>query len=152
MPYNDDYYMDDGDMRSDDDETVTSDYGRVSRQSSDPDDNSTSGLVTPALVRQASLGRRTKPSLMTIKSVDSLEKKGAPMKRKPMPSGAAMGAGAAGIGSAVLAARDGIAGPRKASFGNDNAYDPTSGRTSMDSEKDLHFRFGEGLEKDRRYV
>jgi hypothetical protein len=145
MPYNDDYYMDDRDLRSDDDETVTSDYGRRSRNS-DPDDNSTSGLVTPALVRQASLGRRTKPSLMTIKSVDSLEKKGAPVKRKPMPSG--LGPGAAGIGGAVLAARDGIAGPQKASFGNDT-YDPTSGRTSMDSEKDLHFRFGEGLEEKR---
>ena len=144
MPSHDDYYLDDGDMRSDDEETITSDYGRISR-GSDHDDNS--GLVTPALVRQASLGRRTKPSLMTIKSVDSLEKKGGPMKRKPMP-GAVVGAGAAGIGGAVLAARDGIAGPRKASFGHDNAYDPTSPKTSLDSEKDLHFRFGDDFEKE----
>ena len=147
MPSNDDYYMDDGDMRSDDDDTISSEYGRLSR-GSDHDDNS--GLVTPALVRQASLGRRTKPSLMTIKSVDTLEKKGAPMKRKPMPSGAAMGAGAAGIGSAVLAARNGIAGSQKGSFGDDKANDPTSSKNSMDSEKDLHFRFGDGLEKEGR--
>jgi hypothetical protein len=145
MPSHDDYYMDEGGMRSDDDETISSEYGRASR-GSDHDDSS--GLVTPALVRQASLGRRTKPSLMTIKSVDSVEKKGGPMKRKPMPSGVAMGAGAAGIGSAVLAARDGIAGPRKASYGNDNAYDPRLSNDSLDSEKDLNFRFGDGLEKE----
>ncbi|KAF2681367.1 hypothetical protein K458DRAFT_83944 [Lentithecium fluviatile CBS 122367] len=148
IPSNDDYYMEDGGMRSDDDETITSDNGRISR-GSDHDDNS--GLVTPALVRQASLGRRTKPSLMTIKSVDSLEKKGASVKRKPSPGDAAMVAGAAGIGSAVLAARDGIAGPRKGSFGNDNALDPTSSsKNSLDSEKDLNFRFVDEFEKEGR--
>jgi hypothetical protein len=140
IPSNDDYYLE-GDVRSDDDETITSDYGRTS-PGSEHDDNS--GLVTPALVRQASLGRRTKPSLMTIKSVESLEKKGAFAKRKPTPGDAAMGAGAAGIGNAVLAARDGIAGPRKGSFGNEKGFDTTSlSKNSLDSEKDLQFHFGD---------
>ncbi|KAF2271076.1 hypothetical protein CC78DRAFT_538759 [Lojkania enalia] len=95
-----DYYMADDGIRSDDEETVTSDYGRESRAS---DHDEMSGLVTPALVRQASLGRRTKPSLMTIKSVESL-----PTKRKPTPDSVSSGASAVGIGGATLAAKEGM--------------------------------------------
>ncbi|KAF2476355.1 uncharacterized protein BDR25DRAFT_349465 [Lindgomyces ingoldianus] len=131
---NDDFYLeDDGiqSIRSDDDETVTSDYGRDSR-GSDHDDRS--GLVQPALVRQASLGRRTKPSLMTIKSGDSLRDNGsannmpAPVKRKPI--GEAVGA--AGIGSAMLAAKEGISakttpGPPSSSLSSGTGlFDPSS--------------------------
>lgn len=80
FPTNNDYR--DDDLFSDDDETITSDRGTISP--TDPDDRR--GLVkeaSPALVRQASLGRRTKPSLMTIKSVDSMgDKKNGAMKGK----------------------------------------------------------------------
>lgn len=93
-----DYYMDDDGVRSDDDETITSDYGQFSPASSDHDDRS--GLVQPALVRQASLGRRTKPSIMTIKSVESL-----PVRRKPSPPESSS---AAAIGGAMLGAKEGI--------------------------------------------
>lgn len=73
--HQDDFYSND-DLFSDDDSTITSERGTISP--GDPDDRR--GLVqqSPALLRQASLGRRTKPSLMTIKSVDSLgDRKGA---------------------------------------------------------------------------
>src|SRR5690606_18104677 len=101
FPLNDDdYYLQDERVRSEDEETITSDYRGGSR-GSDHDDRSE--LVQPALVRQASLGRRTKPSLMTIKSVDSLgEKKPPSVKRKPIADGDATAGSAAGIGSAVL--------------------------------------------------
>lgn len=106
-----DYYVEDDGVRSEDEETVTSydekgDYEKESRLS-DHDDRSE--LVTPALVRQASLGRRTKPSLMTIRSVDSFGEKKGSTKKKAIAGDATM-AGAAGIGGAVLAARDGISG------------------------------------------
>jgi hypothetical protein len=110
FPANDDFYPDD-DLFSDDDETVTSDRGTISP--TEHDDRS--GLVTPspALLRQASLGRRTKPSLMTIKSVDSFgSKKDGAGQKKTEGLGAALG-----VGAAMLAARDGI----------------SSGRTSSDS-------------------
>ncbi|KAF1832735.1 hypothetical protein BDW02DRAFT_411422 [Decorospora gaudefroyi] len=100
---NDEFYQDD-ELFSDDDETITSDRGPTSP--ADPDDRS--GLVaqSPALLRQASLGRRTKPSLMTIKSVDSFgDKKGGANKKKT--DGVGAGAGAIGVGAAMLAARDG---------------------------------------------
>jgi hypothetical protein len=69
----DDFYRQDY-PQSDDDETITSDRGTMSPYS---DHNDESGLVkeSPALVRQASLGRRTKPSLMTIKSSDGISEK-----------------------------------------------------------------------------
>ncbi|KAF2751988.1 hypothetical protein M011DRAFT_394083 [Sporormia fimetaria CBS 119925] len=106
FPANDEYYKDGASLRSDDDETITSDNGRASRGS---DHDEKSELVQPALVRQASLGRRTKPSLMTIKSVDSLDRKKS-LKRKPTPPGAGKTVDTAAIGGAVLAARDGLAG------------------------------------------
>ncbi|KAF2643472.1 hypothetical protein P280DRAFT_253948 [Massarina eburnea CBS 473.64] len=139
MPYNDDYYMDmeDGGFRSEDEETITSYNGRDSR-ASDFDDNS--GLMTPALLRQASLGRRTKPSLMTIKSADSFGDKKGSVKRKPAP-GAEM-AGAAGIGGAALVARDGIPG------GGAVLFDPSSSEeNSLNSIRDLSSRYGDP-EKD----
>ncbi|KAF2110179.1 hypothetical protein BDV96DRAFT_651325 [Lophiotrema nucula] len=103
-----DYYLEEDDLRSDDDddddddddETITSDYGRLSPASSDHDDRS--GLVQPALVRQASLGRRTKPSIMTIKSVESL-----PVKRKPTPP-ESTNAAALGVSGAILGAKEGV--------------------------------------------
>lgn len=107
----DDFYPDD-DLLSDDDETITSERGTISP--SEHDDRS--GLVkqSPALVRQASLGRRTKPSLMTIKSVDSFGSAG-----KKRATGAAAGAGAVGVSGALLAARNGVASrPGRSSLSN----------------------------------
>jgi hypothetical protein len=91
---NDDFYTDE-DMFSDDDSTITSDRGAFSP--TEQDDRR--GLVqqSPALLRQASLGRRTKPSLMTIKSVDSLGKGAG----KSKPDGTRLVVGAMGIGSAA---------------------------------------------------
>lgn len=100
--HNDDFYLSD-DMLTDDDETITSDRGTASP--SEHDDRS--GLVkqSPALVRQASLGRRTKPSLMTIKSVDSFgDKRGGASRNKVI--GVGVGAGAMATGG--VAARDGV--------------------------------------------
>jgi len=96
--HNDDFYQND-DLMSDDDSTITSDRGTISPMEQDD----RRGLVqqSPALVRQASLGRRTKPSLMTIKSVDSLgERKGT---GKPKSEGARAALG--GAGGAMLGAR-----------------------------------------------
>ncbi|KAF1975497.1 hypothetical protein BU23DRAFT_458537 [Bimuria novae-zelandiae CBS 107.79] len=130
IPANEDLYYEDPYVRSDDEDTITSDYGQESR-ASDHDDRS--GLVTPALVRQASLGRRTKPSLMTIKSVDSSS-----IKRKPSPDDKE---GEAGIGGTVLAAREGLGG------GNGPArlreLSPVDG--SLDSPTDPSYR---DFEKD----
>jgi hypothetical protein len=91
---NDDFYADE-DMFSDDDSTITSDRGTFSP--TEQDDRR--GLVqqSPALLRQASLGRRTKPSLMTIKSVDSFGKGAG----KPKLDGTRLAAGGMGIGSAA---------------------------------------------------
>ncbi|CAI6337743.1 unnamed protein product [Periconia digitata] len=119
MPYNDDYYVEDAGFRSEDDETITSEYGRESRASSHDD---SSGLMTPALLRQASLGRRTKPSLMTIKSVDS----GVPVKRKPSADSEEMPE----IPAAVLAARGGYPG------GGSVLFDPSSEENSFNTLRD----------------
>lgn len=100
MPANDDLYYEDPFVRSDDEETITSDHGAIS-PGSDHDDRS--GLVTPAIVRQASLGRRTKPSMMTIRSVENPA-----AKRKPSPPEEKEWEG--GIAGAALAAKDGISG------------------------------------------
>lgn len=88
----DDYYQ--RSYPSDDDETVASDRGTMSPAS---DHNDESGLVreSPALVRQASLGRRTKPSLTTIKSVDSTNE-GKSENSKPSMAGAGISAVGAG--------------------------------------------------------
>ncbi|KAF1958962.1 hypothetical protein CC80DRAFT_546278 [Byssothecium circinans] len=138
MPYNEDFYLEDGGFRSEDEETITSDYERESR-ASDHDDSS--GLVTPALLRQASLGRRTKPSLMTIKSADNFGDKKPSVKRKPAPGEADM-TGAAGIGSAALAARDGLP------SGDTGYLEPSSPEEmSTNSMRDLNSRFGDP-EKD----
>ncbi|KAF3045543.1 hypothetical protein E8E12_009549 [Didymella heteroderae] len=96
----DDFYRRDY-PHSDDDETITSDRGTMSPTS---DHNDESGLVkeSPALVRQASLGRRTKPSLMTIKSVDNISEKKSGYPKKAM---AGAGVGAAGAGG-YFTARD----------------------------------------------
>ncbi|KAH7078374.1 hypothetical protein FB567DRAFT_450244 [Paraphoma chrysanthemicola] len=94
---NDDYYPND-DYASDDESTITSERGTISP--SDPDDRRILVQQSPALVRQASLGRRTKPSLMTIKSVDSLDNKKGAGKMKA-------GVGAAALGGAMLAASHG---------------------------------------------
>lgn len=97
----DDFYPNDYPLSDDDDDTITSDRGTMS-PASDHDDQS--GLVkeAPALVRQASLGRRTKPSLTTIKSVENVNEKKAENSRKAM---AGPGVSAAGIGG-IFAARD----------------------------------------------
>jgi hypothetical protein len=99
FPTNDDFYANE-DLFSDDDSTITSDRGTISP--GDQDDRR--GLVqqSPALLRQASLGRRTKPSLMTIKSVDSFgDKKGAGRQKG---DGTRSAAGAAAIGAAGMRA------------------------------------------------
>lgn len=129
----DDYYLEDDYLQSDDDETITSDYGRTSR-GSDHDDRSE--LVQPALVRQASLGRRTKPSLMTIKSVDSLGDKKGSLKRKPIPD-----MGAAGIGGAMLAARDGISGRESPVLRNPPPVYTSSSSDSLNSSRNVKSRF-----------
>ncbi|KAF1934107.1 uncharacterized protein M421DRAFT_51285 [Didymella exigua CBS 183.55] len=98
--HGDDFYQRDY-PQSDDDETILSDRGTMSPAS---DHNDESGLVkeSPTLVRQASLGRRTKPSLMTIKSVDGInEKKNGNIKK--IVAGASIGAAGAG---GFFAARD----------------------------------------------
>ncbi|CAI9633248.1 unnamed protein product [Alternaria burnsii] len=104
FPTDDKAFYPDDDLYSDDGETITSDRGTISPTPTDHDDRS--GLVqqSPALVRQASLGRRTKPSLMTIKSIDSFgnKKNGADAKK----DGVGIGLGAMGLGAAALA-RDG---------------------------------------------
>jgi hypothetical protein len=93
----DDFYSND-DLFSDDDSTITSERGTISP---DPDDRRSLVQQSPALLRQASLGRRTKPSLMTIKSVDSLGERKAGGKSKA--DGTKAGAGTLGIGGPMLA-------------------------------------------------
>ncbi|OAL56817.1 hypothetical protein IQ07DRAFT_607117 [Pyrenochaeta sp. DS3sAY3a] len=137
----DDFYPDDD--LSDDDETITSERGTISP--SDPDDRR--GLVKeqPALVRQASLGRRTKPSLMTIKSVDSFgEKRNGAAKKKTEE--AALGAGAIGVGATMLAARTGKSSDsRTSTLRSGTAYmDPSSSSSSdsLDTIKNLKSKAG----------
>ncbi|KAF2709591.1 hypothetical protein K504DRAFT_277822 [Pleomassaria siparia CBS 279.74] len=152
MPNSDDYYLEDDDLRSDDDEddddddddeTITSDYERNSR-ASDHDDRSE--LVQSSLLRQASLGRRTRPSLMTITSTENLgDKKGSTTKRKLTPPEAGAGAAAAGIGGAVLAARDGVSAwepppplPQNAAFGDGSGFYNSSSSESLRSLRNLN--------------
>lgn len=125
----DDFYANDY-PQSDDDETITSDRGTMS-PASDHDDQS--GLVKepPPLVRQASLGRRTKPSLMTIKSVDSISEKKSNNGKKAM---AGAGVGAVGTGG-FFAARDATQGssPLRSSIlsSGTGLIDPSSSSSSI---------------------
>ncbi|KAF2021819.1 hypothetical protein BU24DRAFT_404776 [Aaosphaeria arxii CBS 175.79] len=162
----DNFYAADDGNRSDDEETITSDhekdyekdwekdFEKEDRSSRGSDHDDRSELVTPALVRQASLGRRTKPSLMTIRSVDSFGDKKVPsIKRKAVEDG---GVTAVGIGGAVLAARDGLAGrrsPPESSLSNGNALlDPSSSSNeSLASFQNMKLRGGTS-ESQRPFV
>ena len=106
FPSNNDGLYSDDDFFSDDDETITSHRGAITP--TDPHDRSGLVMQQPALVRQVSLGRRTKPSLMTIKSVDSFGSKGSAAKKKSDAAGVGTGVGASAIGAggAMLAARE----------------------------------------------
>lgn len=135
FPLNNDEFYNRDYPQSDDDETITSDRGTLS-PGSDHDDQS--GLVkSPDLVRQASLGRRQKPSLMTIKSVDNITEQRRAMIRA--------GAGAAVLGgtfaqrdaaqgsplrSSILSTGTGIIDPSSSSssnsFNTSRNTDPTS--------------------------
>ncbi|KAL6712498.1 hypothetical protein ACN47E_000375 [Coniothyrium glycines] len=135
-----DFYHDDG-MLTDDDVTITSDRGTASP--GEQDDRS--GLVKqpPALVRQASLGRRTKPSLMTIKSVDGFgDKKGGASKKKG--AGIGTGLGVAGAGGAMFAARDGVSSSLRGSaltFGT-GSLDASSSSDSVNTLKNAKSKAG----------
>lgn len=126
----DNFYPDDGNL-TDDDATITSDRGTASPIGSDDQRN----LVkqSPALFRQASLGRRTKPSLMTIKTVESSNEKKGGMSKKA--SGSALGAGAIGFGSAMLGARDGVSlSPQGSALSSGTGLiDPSSSSSSSES-------------------
>lgn len=139
FPSKDDGYYDDS--RSDDDDvTVVSDNGRRST-ASDHDDKS--GLVQSTLVRQASLGRRTKPSLTTIKSSDNLDNRTPSLKRKAIPEGEETSARAA-VGDAVLAARDGLAGRPTLSSQTSVLLDPSSSsEESLTTKRDARTRLAD---------
>lgn len=135
----DDFYPEDDLSDDDDDETITSDRGTISP--TDHDDRS--GLVKeqPTLVRQASLGRRTKPSLMTIKSVDSFGSKGSGGKKKTE----GFSAGAIGAGGAALAATRGLSpGLRNSPLGNGNGFmeSSSSSSESVDTIQNLKSKVG----------
>jgi hypothetical protein len=99
FPSHRDFFPND-DLMSDDDSIITSDRGTISPFEQDDG----RGLVQqPALVRQASLGRRTKPSLMTIKSVDSLGERKGTSKNKS--EGTRAVTGAMGIGGAMSSSK-----------------------------------------------
>lgn len=93
FPSHRDSYYENEDLYSDDDSTMTSDRGTISP--AEPDDRRSLVQQSPALLRQASMGRRTKPSLMTIKSVDNLG--------KGKPEGSRNGAGMVAAGGAASA-------------------------------------------------
>jgi hypothetical protein len=124
FPSNGDAFYPDDDPFSDEEGTIDSNTDTYSII--DQDDQR--GLVqqSPALVRQASLGRRTKPSLMTIRSIDSsADKKNASNKMKTDASGI----GAMGLGAAAFAARDGSSSGRTRS--------PLSREASLESTSTL---------------
>lgn len=128
FPSNADDFYSDNYPQSDDDETTTSDRGTLS-PTSDHDDQR--GLVKgpPTLVRQASLGRRTKPSLMTIKSVDGVGERKSSNGRRTM-AGAGVGAVDAG---GFFAARDAAQGsPLRSSIlsSGTGLIDPSSSSSS----------------------
>jgi hypothetical protein len=111
----DDFYPDDDYPLSDDDETMTS--GRALSAISSQDDDSNLVRDSPVLVRQASLGRRTKPSLMTIRSTDNFgdRRNGDGNSGVAGAMGAGMGLGALGAAGSKLYSRDGSGSPGQSS-------------------------------------
>lgn len=127
----DDFYRRDY-PQSDDEETIVSDRGTTLSRASDHDDQS--GLVkeSPTLVRQASLGRRTKPSITTIKSVDAISEKKGESSKKAV---AGAGIGAAALGGS-FAARDAMqSSPLRSSIlsSGTGLLDPSSSSSSSES-------------------
>ena len=116
FPSNSDgFYPDDDYPLSDDDATMTS--GRALSAISSNDDDSNLVKDSPVLVRQASMGRRTKPSLTTIKSVDNLgdRRNGGGNSGVAGAMGAGMGLGALGATGSKLYSRDGSGSPGQSS-------------------------------------
>lgn len=75
-----DFYLEDGECETPSDEEDEATRGLHNRApSTDHNDRS-------SLVRQASLGKRTKPKLTTIKSADSIRGEDSPVNRSYMPS------------------------------------------------------------------
>ncbi|USP82630.1 hypothetical protein yc1106_09904 [Curvularia clavata] len=133
FPSNGDAFYPDDEPFSEDEGTIDSNIDAIS--ATEHDDQR--GLVqqSPALVRQASLGRRTKPSLMTIRSVESSgDKKSG--SNKPKTDATGYGVGAAGLAAAALAARDGSSSGRTRS--------PLSREASLDSDSTLQTFKGKG--------
>jgi hypothetical protein len=123
----------DDELLSDDDDTITSDRGTISPT----DENDRRVLVnqSPALVRQASVGRRTKPSLTTIRSVDSLgDRKGSTGKGTSENAGAATAA--LGVGGAILVGKSAKKPPSQQSSIRSNS----SGLASSSSDSINAFR------------
>ncbi|OCL03168.1 hypothetical protein AOQ84DRAFT_227891 [Glonium stellatum] len=147
------FYFDEEGTPSEEDLPTTSEDGRESR-AGDHDDQS-------GLVRKASLGRRTKPSLTTIKSGDSLraeDRVTASKKKKGMVAQAAVAAGAAGgaFAAGMGASRElssgnssrGSGGPPSGSLGSGTGLlDPSSSSSSesVDSIKKSKGRLGREL-------
>lgn len=99
--------------------------------------------MQPTLVRQASLGRRTKPSLTTIKSSDNLDKRNPSLKRKAVPEGDNATSRTA-VGNAVLAARDGLAGRPTLSSNTSVLLDPSSSsEESLTTKRDARTRLAD---------
>jgi hypothetical protein len=69
-----DFYLEEGEGETPSDEEDETAGGLNRRPSTDHNDQS-------SLVRQASLGKRTKPTLTTIKSVESIRAEGSPAYR-----------------------------------------------------------------------
>ncbi|KAF2816865.1 uncharacterized protein BDZ99DRAFT_3447 [Mytilinidion resinicola] len=142
-----DFYFDEDASPSDDDRPISVENGRESR-AGDHDEQS-------GLVRQASIGRRTKPSLTTIKSGDSLRvddrassKRKAEKKKQGLVAQAAIAAGATGgaFAAGMGAAREqqvsrnssrGSGGPGSGSLNSGTGLlDPSSSSSeSLDSMK-----------------
>ncbi|EOA81492.1 uncharacterized protein SETTUDRAFT_143043 [Exserohilum turcica Et28A] len=116
FPSNQDAFYPDDDPFSDEEDMSSTNTGFNSP--TDHDDQR--GLVrqSPTLVRQASLGRRTKPSLMTIKTVDS--------STKSRTDGAVMAAGAMGLGAAAMAARDSYSSRSRSPLSRESSSDSLS--------------------------
>ncbi|KAF9699264.1 hypothetical protein EKO04_003006 [Ascochyta lentis] len=122
----DDFYPNDY-PQSDDDDMSSSDRGTMS-PASDHDDQS--GLVkeAPALVRQASLGRRTKPSLMTTKSVDNMGEKRSSVGKRGMAGGLFAARDAAQespLRSSMLSSGTGLMDPSSSSLDSSNNFRST---------------------------
>ena len=145
-----DFYFDEEGTPSEEDAPGISEDGRESR-AGDHDDQS-------GLVRKASLGRRTKPSLTTIKSGDSLRAEDrAASKKKGMVAQAAVAAGAAGgaFAAGMGASRDlsgnssrGSAGLPNGSLSNGTGLldpSPSSSSESVDLIKNSKGKLGREL-------